>query len=416
MGIIVQKFGGTSVADIEKIKRCAGYVKEEIALGNRVVVVVSAMAGTTNRLINWVREITPQLNTREAEICYDMVVSSGESIVSGLLALALQEIGVNAVGWQGWQLPIKTNDKSTKARIEKIETAKIKSALAKGQVPVVTGFQGVDKDGILTTLGRGGSDTTATALAAALKAKRCDIYTDVEGVYTADPRIVHKAQKLDVISYEIMLELASQGAKVMETRSVETAFAYGVPLKVVSSFNPGSGTSIVGKEKVMDKRSVYSIASRLSDDLVCLRGYPKDPQKLFHLFDVLSENGLEIDMMQQHESTHKGSVDVSFTIAKDNKDKLVALLLQNRLEFGYKDLDINRDIAKISIIGIGTKSHTDILQQLLKTLSDKNIELLSLSSSEITISILIPSEYAELAVRSLHHDYGLDKPGEHHAA
>ena len=416
MGIIVQKFGGTSVADIDRIKRCAGFIKEEIALGNRVVVVVSAMAGTTNQLINYVRQISPRIESREAKICYDMIVSSGENIASGLLALALQEAGVNATSWQGWQVPIKTNDCATRARILEIETLKLKSALAQGQTPVVTGFQGVDNNGMITTLGRGGSDTTATALAAALKAERCDIYTDVAGVFTADPKIVHKAQKLDMISYEIMLELASQGAKVMETRSVETAFEHHVPLKVVSSFQPGSGTHIVKREKVMNQKPVYSITSRVSDDLVFLRGFPKDPQKLFRLFEELSSKELEIDMVQQHESQSPNSVDVSFTLDKENKDKLVALLLQNREEFGYKELDINHDVAKISIIGIGTKSHTDILQQLLKTLSEKNMDLLSLSSSEITISILIRAEYTELAVRSLHHDYGLDKPGENYAA
>lgn len=414
--IIVQKYGGTSVGDVDRIRRCAFRVKEEIALGHRVAVVVSAMAGTTNQLVSWAQDICPRLTSDNALKSYDMVISAGENITSGLMALALEELGLKSRAWQGWQLPILTDSHHTNARIQKIQTGQLLEAFARGEVPVVTGFQGINDQGHITTLGRGGSDTTAVALAAALKAHRCDIYTDVDGVYTADPRIVHRARKLDQISYEMMLELASQGAKVLETRSVEIAYAHRVPLKVVSSFTPGTGTHIMSQEDMVESNPVYSITSRLNECLVEIKGYPKDADSLFHTFDSLTREKIHVDMLTQSSLSSGPGIDLSFTVCQSQKDQLVTLLMQQKKTLGYHDFTLNDEVAKISVIGIGAKNHTDVLQQLLKTLSDKKIQLLSLSTSEISLSILIPLEYAELAVRSLHHDFELDAQGDTHVA
>ncbi|MBI4184198.1 MAG: aspartate kinase [Proteobacteria bacterium] len=406
MALIVQKFGGTSVADIDRIKAVARRVKVEVDAGNRVVVVVSAMAGVTNQLVAHTRAVAALHDARE----YDTVVSSGEQVSVGLLAIALQELGVPARSWLGWQIPIRSDGAHGKARIESIETAELARRLATGQVPVVAGFQALGPDNRVTTLGRGGSDTSAVALAAALRADRCDIFTDVDGVYTSDPRIVAKARKLDRITYEEMLEMASLGAKVLMTRSVELAMKYRVPLQVRTSFADAPGTLVVDEEGIVEHALVSGIAYSRDEARITLVGVADRPGVAAGLFGPLAENSINVDMIVQNVSHDGTKTDLTFTVGRADLDRAVALLETLRGEIGYARLLTDDKVAKVSVVGVGMRSHAGVAQRMFKTLAEKGINILVISTSEIKVSVLIAEEYTELAVRALHAAYGLDAP------
>lgn len=406
MAIIVQKFGGTSVADVERIRNVAKRVKAETDLGNQVVVVVSAMAGVTDQLVGWVNEIASNSVT-EAE--YDTVVSSGEQVTAGLLALALNGIGVKARSWLGWQLPIRTDDMHTKARIESIDTDAVMKNLNKGEVVVVPGFQGICGAGRITTLGRGGSDTTAVALAAALGAERCDIYTDVDGVYTSDPRIVKKARKLNKVGYEEMLEMASLGAKVLQIRSVEMGMKYNVRLQVRSSFSDAPGTLLVGEEEVMERRLITGVTYSRNDAQITLTKVKNVPGIAAKIFGPLADAEINVDMIVQNISEEGKETDITFTVPKSDLDKAKKALEEaGKKEIQYKSLLTDTDVAKVSVVGVGMRSHAGLAQKMFATLAEKNINILVISTSEIKISVLIKTEYLELAMRALHTAYGLD--------
>lgn len=402
--LIVQKYGGTSVADAERIQAVAERVKCEVDAGHQVAVVVSAMAGVTNQLVEHARSISRLHDARE----YDVVVASGEQVSAGLLAMALQARGVSARSWQGWQISIHTDGAHGKARIEKIDVDNIKSHLAYGEVAVVTGFQGIGPDHRVTTLGRGGSDTSAVALAAALKADRCDIYTDVDGIYTSDPRIVKKARKLDRITYEEMLEMASLGAKVLQTRSVELAMNWGVRLQVRSSYNDEPGTLVVGEEEIVEKEIVSGIAYSRDEAKVTLNRVTDKPGVAASIFGPLAEADINVDMIVQNVSADGKATDLTFTVPKDDLDRTVELLKaeQNNLEFAK--LIADRNVVKVSVVGVGMRSHAGVAQRMFQALAEKGINILVISTSEIKVSVLIDEEYTELALRSLHHVYGLD--------
>ncbi len=408
MPIIVQKFGGTSVANVERIRNVAKLVKMEVDRGNSVAVVVSAMAGETNKLIGFVSEFKVQ-NDPE----YDAVVSSGEQVTSGLLAIALHEIGVKARSWQGWQLGIQTDATHSKARIENIDTKPLKNGFKKGEVAVIPGFQGVTEDGRITTLGRGGSDTSAVAVAAALKADRCDIYTDVDGVYTTDPRIVPEARKLRKVGYEEMLEMASLGAKVLHSRSVELAAKYNVPLQVLSSFiQPNNnkelpGTLLVKDEETMERRVVTGIAYSQNEARVTLISVENTPGVAAKIFSPLANAEINVDMIVQNVSEDGKRTDMSFTVPKGELDKAVKALEKSKIKCAKIISDSK--VAKVSVIGIGMQSHAGVAQKMFETLAAKGINILVISTSEIKISVLIDSEYVELAVRALHAAYELEK-------
>jgi aspartate kinase len=404
MARIVQKFGGTSVADIDRIRNVARRVKRETDAGHQVAVVVSAMAGATNQLVEHVNNISPLHDARE----YDAVVASGEQVTSGLLALALQELGVGARSWHGWQIPIRTDGVHGKARIVEIETAEMEKRFAQGQVAVVAGFQGLGPDNRITTLGRGGSDTSAVALAAALKADRCDIFTDVDGVYTTDPRIVAKARKLDRIAYEEMLEMASLGAKVLQTRSVELAMNHRVAVQVLSSFADAPGTLVVDEDEIVEKQIVSGIAYSRDEAKITLQKVADRPGVAAGIFGPLAEAAINVDMIVQNVSDDGSTTDLTFTVGKADLERAVRVLESKKQELGFAALKPDRNVVKVSVIGVGMRSHTGVAQKMFQTLAEKGINIQVISTSEIKVSVLIAEDYTELALRALHTAYGLD--------
>jgi aspartate kinase len=413
---LVMKFGGTSVADIPHIKNVARHVKREVDAGNQVAVVVSAMAGTTNQLVAWTREASPLHDARE----YDTVVAAGEQITSGLLAIALQDVGVNARSWQGWQIPLKTDAAHGAARIADIDGTELIKRLEIGQVAVVSGFQGIGPDNRIATLGRGGSDTSAVALAAALHADRCDIYTDVDGVYTSDPRIVQKAQRLSRVSYEEMLEMASLGAKVLQVRSVELAMVHGVRTFVRSTFDdPGKvgadyagdppGTLICDEDEILEKKVVSGIAYSKDEAQISLRHVADKPGVAAAVFGPLAAANINVDMIVQIISEDGSQTDMTFTVPTADYERSRKVLEGARAAIGYKAMQGSTDVAKVSIIGIGMRSHAGVAADCFKALADKGINIRAITTSEIKISVLIDATYTELAVRTLHSLYGLDE-------
>jgi aspartate kinase len=403
MARIVMKFGGTSVADLDRIRNVAARVGREAEAGHEVAVVVSAMAGTTNQLVGWCQSLSPLHDARE----YDTVVATGEQITAGLLAMALQTLGIEARSWAGWQIPIRTDGAHGKARIETIEGAELVHRMGLGQVAVVTGFQGLGPDHRITTLGRGGSDTSAVALAAALRADRCDIYTDVDGVYTTDPRIVARARKLDRISYEEMLELASVGAKVLQTRSVELAMKEKVRLQVLSSFQDVPGTLVVDEDEIVEKELVSGIAYSRDEAKLTVRRVPDRPGVAATVFGALAAENVNVDMIVQNIS-EDGMTDMTFTIGRSDLPRAQQSLAAAKQQIGYADLLTDTNVAKISVVGVGMRSHAGIASTMFRALADKGINIQVISTSEIKVSILIAADYTELAVRSLHTAYGLD--------
>ena len=403
MARIVMKFGGTSVADLDRIRNVASRVRRAVEAGDEVAVVVSAMAGTTNQLVAWCQQLSPLHDARE----YDTVVATGEQVTTGLLAIALQEIGVDARSWQGWQIPVRTDSAHGKARIASIEGAELIRRMQAGQVAVVAGFQGLAPDQRIATLGRGGSDTSAVALAAALKADRCDIYTDVDGVYTTDPRIVPRARKLGRIAYEEMLELASVGAKVLQTRSVELAMKERVRVQVLSSFEDKPGTLVVDEEEIVEQEIVSGIAYSRDEAKLTVRGVPDRPGIAAAIFGPLSAAGVNVDMIVQNVSAD-GSTDLTFTISRADLPRAQATLEAARGEVRYASLLADSDVAKISVVGVGMRSHAGVASTMFATLAAKGINIQVISTSEIKVSVLIAADYTELAVRALHTAYGLD--------
>ena len=404
MGRIVQKFGGTSVADLDRIRAVAQRVKTEIDAGYQVAVVVSAMAGTTNQLVEWARDIGPIHDARE----YDTIVATGEQVTVGLLAIALQNIGVDARSWLGWQIPFQTDGVHGAARVEHIDTSVIAERLEQGQVVVAAGFQGISPEGRITTLGRGGSDTSAVALAAALQADRCDIYTDVDGVYTTDPRIMPKARKLNHVTFEEMLEMASAGAKVLETRSVAMAMRHNVNLQVRSSFTDEPGTMVVDEDNEMEKQKISGIAYSRDEAKVTLVGLPDKPGIAATIFEALAESHINVDMIVQSASPDKSRTDITFSVGALNVDKAVNCLKSIEAKLEYKDIVFDPNVAKISIIGTAMRSQPGIAKTMFSVLAEKGINLHVISTSEIKISVLIDADYTELAVRSLHDAFGLE--------
>ncbi|PPR59688.1 MAG: Aspartate kinase Ask_LysC [Alphaproteobacteria bacterium MarineAlpha4_Bin2] len=404
MARVVQKFGGTSVADVERIRNAAERVKAEVDVGNQVAVVVSAMAGVTNQLVGHVNSISSMYDTRE----YDVVVSSGEQVTTGLMAIALQEIGVSARSWLAWQMPIRTDDAHSRARIAGIEIGAVAAWLEAGQVAVVPGFQGISGSDRVTTLGRGGSDTSAVALAAAIGADRCDIYTDVDGVYTCDPRIVVKAQKLDRITYEEMLEMASQGAKVLQTRSVEMAMNHGVPLHVRSTFTDGEGTLVCDEDEIVEHQVVSGIAYSRDEAKITLVRVPDRPGVAATIFGPLADENVNVDMIVQSTAADGALTDITFTVTKGDFERTATLLEKIKREVGFSEVIADSNVVKVSVIGVGMRSHAGVAQRMFKALSEKGINVQVISTSEIKISVLIAEEYAELALRALHTVYGLD--------
>ena len=404
MGRIVQKFGGTSVADLGRIRAVAQRVKTEIDAGHQVAVVVSAMAGTTNQLVEWARDIGPIHDARE----YDTIVATGEQVTVGLLAIALQNIGVDARSWLGWQIPFQTDGVHGAARVEHIDTRLIAERLEQGQVVVAAGFQGISSEGRITTLGRGGSDTSAVALAAALQADRCDIYTDVDGVYTTDPRIMPKARKLNHVTFEEMLEMASAGAKVLETRSVAMAMRHNVNLQVRSSFTNEPGTMVVDEDNEMEKQKISGIAYSRDEAKVTLVGLPDKPGIAATIFQALAESHINVDMIVQSASPDQSRTDITFSVGALNVDKAVDCLKTIEAKLEYKDIVFDPNVAKISIIGTAMRSQPGIAKTMFSVLAEKGINLHVISTSEIKISVLIDADYTELAVRSLHDAFGLE--------
>ena len=407
---IVMKFGGTSMADLDRIRAAAARVKREVDAGHQVAVVVSAMSGVTNQLVGWCQQLSPLHDARE----YDAVVATGEQVTAGLLAIALQEIGVEARSWQGWQIPLRTDGAHGRARIEGIDGAALIGRMQAGQVPVVAGFQGIGPDNRATTLGRGGSDTSAVALAAALKADRCDIYTDVDGIYTTDPRIVARARKLSRIAFEEMLELASVGAKVLQTRSVELAMKERVRVQVLSSFEGGNGlggdlpgTLVVDEDEIMEKEIVSGIAYSRDEAKITVKRVPDRPGIAAAIFGPLSAAGINVDMIVQNVSDD-GTTDMTFTIGRADLPRAKATLAGVRGEIGYAELIEDPDVAKISVVGVGMRSHTGVATTMFTALAAKGINIQVISTSEIKVSVLIAADYTELAVRALHTAYGLD--------
>jgi aspartate kinase len=418
MARLVMKFGGTSVADLDRIRNVATHVKREVDAGHHVAVVVSAMAGTTNQLVTWTKEAASLHDARE----YDAVVSAGEQISVGLLAITLQEMGVSARSWLGWQIPILTDDAHGAARIADIDATKLGERIDQGQVAVIAGFQGISPDGRIATLGRGGSDTSAVAVAAALNAERCDIYTDVDGVYTTDPRIVSKAKKLDKISYEEMLEMASLGAKVLQTRSVELAMVHGVRLQVRTSFDApdapqgtgsgpsyiGPGTLVCGEEEIVEQEVVSGIAYTKDEAKITLIKVADQPGVAARIFGPLADAAINVDMIVQNVSEDGERTDLTFTVPVADLERAVAVIKGACDTIGYEQILSDTDVVKVSVIGIGMRSHAGVAQKMFQTLADKGINLQVISTSEIKVSVLISAEYTELAVRALHSAYGLD--------
>ncbi|MGC6497810.1 MAG: aspartate kinase [Candidatus Puniceispirillaceae bacterium] len=404
MALIVQKFGGTSVGDLDRIRNVATRVQHEVDAGHQVAVVVSAMAGTTNQLVSWARDIGPIHDARE----YDTIVASGEQVTVGLLAIALQNLGIDARSWLGWQVPVRTDDVHGAARIDAIDTALMRERLAAGQVAVVAGFQGIAPDGRIATLGRGGSDTSAVALAAALGADRCDIYTDVDGVYTTDPRIAPKAQKLDAITFEEMLEMASLGAKVLQTRSVAMAMRHNVNLQVRSSFSDATGTLVVNEDAIVEQEKISGIAYSPDEAKVTIQGLPDKPGTAAAIFGELSENHINVDMIVQSATVGGQGADITFSLGRGDLAKALELINAGQETLGFQDLVATENVTKISVVGMAMRSQPGVAGTMFETLAERGINIEVISTSEIKISVLIASEYTELAVRSLHSAFGLD--------
>ncbi len=415
MSRLVMKFGGTSVADIDRIRNVARHVKREVDAGHQVAVVVSAMAGATNQLVAWTRAAAPMHDARE----YDTVVASGEQVTSGLLAIALQEIGINARSWQGWQIPIRTDAAHGAARIADIDGSKLVERLEMGQVAVISGFQGLGPDNRIATLGRGGSDTSAVAIAAAIGAGRCDIYTDVDGVYTTDPRIEAKARRLARVSYEEMLEMASLGAKVLQVRSVELAMVKGVRTFVRSSFddpdlpelsgsNDPPGTLICDEDEIVEKQVVTGIAYSKDEAQISLRRVADKPGVAAAVFGPLAEANINVDMIVQNVSEDGTLTDLTFTVTNADYDRAKKVLEEARGAIGYQIMQGSTDCAKISVIGIGMRSHAGVAADAFHGLASRGINIRAITTSEIKISVLIEASFTELAVRTLHSLYGLD--------
>ena len=414
MARIVMKFGGTSVADLERIRNVAQFVAREVNEGHGVVVVVSAMAGETNRLVALCDEAgppDPALDARGVE--YDAVVSSGEQVTSALLALVLQNQGFRARSWQGWQIPLQTDDAHGRARIKDIPPQNLGDAIDSGEVAIVAGFQGIAGDKRIATLGRGGSDTTAVALAASIEAERCDIYTDVDGVYTTDPRINKEAKRIARISYEEMLEMASLGAKVLQTRSVELAMAYNVKLRVLSSFDapdaPGPGTVICNEDEIVEQQIVSAVTLSRDEAKISLLSVPDKPGNAAKIFTMLGVAGVNVDMIVQSPSRSSSGANISFTMNESDLDRASEVLEGAAEEIGFDSMQRNSNVVKVSVIGVGMKSHTGVAATMFNTLAENNINIDNISTSEIKISVLIDSKYSELAVRALHTAYGLDR-------
>jgi aspartate kinase len=422
LGRLVLKFGGTSVADIERIRNVARHVAREAAAGHEVAVIVSAMSGTTDQLIGWVNEAAASggANTVSTDMKeYDAVVASGEQVTAGLLAIVLQSMGLKARSWAGWQVPMLTSHEHGAARILDADCSDMIAAMADGQVAVMAGFQGISSDGRITTLGRGGSDTSAVALAAALEAK-CDIYTDVDGVYTTDPRIEPKARKVGRISYEEMLELASQGAKVLQTRSVELAMVYKVPLQVRSSFESpesedqnredgtGPGTLVCDEEDMVEQQVVSGIAYSRDEAKVSIRRVKDKPGVSAAVFGPLAEAGVSVDMIVQNVSADGDTANITFTVANKDIERAMAVIEGAQHDIGFLELEASKGVSKVSVIGIGMRSHAGVAALMFRTLADKGINIQAITTSEIKISVLIDEDYTELAVRVLHEAYGME--------
>ena len=401
---LVQKFGGTSVSDIDRIRAAAGRVAAVVEAGNEVAVVVSAMAGTTDRLVEWTRGIAPFHDARE----YDVVVSSGEQATVGLMALALQAAGVDARSWLGWQVPILTDDVHGRARISDIDASELLNRMAQGQVPVVAGFQGLSSARRITTLGRGGSDTSAVALAAALDADRCDIFTDVDGIYTTDPRIVAKARKLDKVTFEEMLEMASQGARVLQTRSVEMAMNHGIELQVLSSFVDAPGTFVVNEDVDVEQQVVSGIAYTRDEAKITIVGVPDRPGVAAGIFGPLADTSINVDLIVQNVSADGQQTDITFTVGQSDYERALAIIEAAREQIGFSRVEGDPEVVKISVIGVGMRSHAGVAQKMFNALAEKGINIQVISTSEIKVSVLLAEEYTELALRSLHTAYGLD--------
>ena len=415
MGRLVMKFGGKSVADLDRIRNVARHVKREVEAGHEVAVVVSAMAGETNKLVGFCRDMSPLHDARE----YDAIVASGEQVTSGLLAIALQTMGVNARSWLGWQIPIRTDGAHGAARIDAIDCPLLMERIGSGQVAVIAGFQGLGPDNRITTLGRGGSDTSAVAVAAAVGADRCDIYTDVDGVYTTDPRIVAKARRLDKIAYEEMLEMASLGAKVLQVRSVEMAMVHGVRTFVRSSFdepdspalvgaNQPVGTLICDEDEIVEKNTVTGIAYSKDEAQITLRRVQDKPGVAAAVFGPLADANINVDMIVQNVSEDGSTTDLTFTVPEADYGKARATIEAQRGEIEYGALEGATDVVKVSVIGIGMRSHAGVAADAFRALAQRNINIRAITTSEIKISVLIDAAYTELAVRTLHSLYGLD--------
>ncbi|SFT73646.1 aspartate kinase [Pseudovibrio denitrificans] len=415
MARLVMKFGGTSVADLERIRNVARHVKREVEAGNQVAVVVSAMAGVTNTLVGYTKEAAALHDARE----YDAVVASGEQVTSGLLAIVLQDMGVDARSWQGWQIPIRTNEAHGAARIESIEGQTLIERLERGQVAVCAGFQGVAPDNRLATLGRGGSDTSAVAIAAAIQADRCDIYTDVDGVYTTDPRVVAKATRLERVAFEEMLEMASLGAKVLQVRSVEMAMVHGVRTFVRSSFDDPDapqisadgtpvGTLICDEDEILEQQVVTGIAYSKDEAQISIRNVADKPGIASRVFGPLAEGNINVDMIVQNISPDGKTTDITFTVPESDYERARKVIEENVEEIGFENIEGATDVVKVSVIGMGMRSHAGVAAQCFEGLAKKGINIRAITTSEIKISVLIDSAYTELAVRTLHSLYGLD--------
>ncbi len=415
MSRLVMKFGGTSVADLERIRRVGRLVAAEVAAGHRVAVVVSAMAGKTNELVAWTDAAGPAAEGLPAsDDEYDVVVASGEQVTAGLLAMTLRNMGLPARSWMGWQVPIVADDAHGRSRIDDVPPEKLSAALDSGEVAVIAGFQGVTTSGRIATLGRGGSDTSAVAIAAAVRAERCDIYTDVDGVYTTDPRIESRARKLSRISYEEMLEMASLGAKVLQTRSVELAMAQKVPVRVLSSFvepgeAPGQGTIVCDEEEIMEKRIVSGVAYSRDEAKISLFGLPDHPGVSSVIFGALADANVNVDMIVQSHARVADTANMEFTVGKRDAGRAVEIVRNLKGQVGFEDVQVNEDVAKVSVIGVGMRSHAGVAKTMFGALAEKGVNIQVISTSEIKISVLIDAAYTELAVRALHAAYGLDK-------
>ncbi len=410
MARLVMKFGGTSVANIERIRNVARHVKREIDAGFEVAVVVSAMSGKTNELVGWVKDANPLYDECE----YDAVVASGEQVTSGLLAIVLQQMGIPARSWQGWQIPIETDDAHGSARIAKIDGSRLIKGFERREVAVIAGFQGLDPaTGRIATLGRGGSDTSAVAIAAAIKADRCDIYTDVDGVYTTDPRVVTKARRLDKIAFEEMLEMASLGAKVLQVRSVEMAMVHRVKTFVRSSFddpaNPQPGTLICDEEDIVEQQVVTGIAFSKDEAQITLRKVADKPGVAAAIFQPLAEANVNVDMIIQVVSDDAATTDITFTVPAAEFERARTVLEKARAEIGFSSIQASTDVVKVSAIGVGMRSHAGVAAEAFRALANKGVNIRAITTSEIKFSVLIDAAYTELAVRTLHSLYGLDK-------